>query len=342
MCDNKNYLVYHGWRYYYNRGQDRLFHIEPSCPTDQYPESFYKYYPLNDNTVDALTNKYIYASHPYQLNDPFDCNGLLFKFTYEAIRKMFGDEYIKKFEALPVDTIQKEKIVQDYFLHNEFDKIGIFSLSENNHDLYFWSHYANNEGICIEYNINLFPFRYFGPFPMHYIDAGSLAPISINSDNIPFATLINTNIKTDLWKNEHEWRMLCPSEPGETLEIFTGNLSLQQAFDSHKKYRQTRRKRVFHYKDYKCINSITFGPKFFDLLSNNNNGKVCQVCIPRFISKNDKNNIKRTILSIVADYHIKSFGAAPQITHSLKACPLKIEHKRQCAMDYFWISSAEQ
>ncbi|MBL7105352.1 MAG: hypothetical protein ISS18_13570 [Bacteroidales bacterium] len=65
------------------------------------PEALLKYYSLDENSVDALINKYIYVPHPIQLNDPLDCNYQLIQFDdinsiIHLLRGIMEPEEIKK------------------------------------------------------------------------------------------------------------------------------------------------------------------------------------------------------------------------------------------------------
>lgn len=44
------------------------------------PSSLFKLYALNDYSIDALLNGYLYASNPSQLNDIYDCDLRLIKY----------------------------------------------------------------------------------------------------------------------------------------------------------------------------------------------------------------------------------------------------------------------
>ena len=47
----------------------------------QKPESLFKYYALSKNSVDALTNHYLFSAHPMRLNDKYDCDGDLINYS---------------------------------------------------------------------------------------------------------------------------------------------------------------------------------------------------------------------------------------------------------------------
>lgn len=60
------------------------------------PSTFFKYYALTEYNVEALTNLYVYAAHPKQFNDPFDCNEKLITFdTWNDVQCLWGDLFEK-------------------------------------------------------------------------------------------------------------------------------------------------------------------------------------------------------------------------------------------------------
>ena len=82
--------------------------------------SLYKYYPLNNNTLDALINNYFYLASAEQLNDPIEL-------PYNSL-----------------DSIKHDELIEPNF------KLSSFSNNENS--MLMWSHYTeNHEGIMIEY-----------------------------------------------------------------------------------------------------------------------------------------------------------------------------------------------
>jgi hypothetical protein len=48
------------------------FQIIPPFTVNK-PTELYKFYRVNSYSIDAVTKGYFYASHPFELNDPFDC-----------------------------------------------------------------------------------------------------------------------------------------------------------------------------------------------------------------------------------------------------------------------------
>lgn len=210
----KDYL---GWKYDYNQMTEEFAVI----PNEKYqvPNTFFKYYALNENSVNALTNMYVYASHPNQLNDPFDCDTSFAKVEdegdikvllgelYEQVKSLFGENYheLCKFATEAFSTIQ-------------YKKWGVLSLTDSCENPIMWPRYANNNGFCLEWDIKQFTFMYGGPFPIHYVK--EIEQASSSNYDIRELVLIQCNIKRDCWKYEKEWRLMIYSPVGYDMKTY--------------------------------------------------------------------------------------------------------------------------
>lgn len=137
--------------------------------------TFYKYRPINQNTINMLTKGEIFFSKPSSFNDPFDCeqpsnydfnesdlyqfiksknitNNTTFelqKTMKESIKKNFGGD-LSKFITL--FKAEKQYLKLAYSLSK--DAFRVFCLSKTFDEILMWSHYANyHKGICIGINI---------------------------------------------------------------------------------------------------------------------------------------------------------------------------------------------
>ena len=163
-----------GWEYSYNRDSQEIFNIVPDPETRQRhprPRTFFKYYGMSKHSVDALTGLYVYASHPNQLNDPLDCDAKIVRIdsredvdalfegctTYNDLLDKFGSE----------DSVYE--FSSDAFKELSFRKQGILCLTATCKNQVLWSYYTNNEGFCLEFDVNEFHFQTSGPFPIHYL-----------------------------------------------------------------------------------------------------------------------------------------------------------------------------
>lgn len=190
------------------------------------PPKLYKYYPYNNFSIDALTNQYLYASHPYQFNDSMDSSWLLLDFNkmteeqYNAIWYiMFNNDY-NSWEKNVKDTYLKDKECGFEHTRQVFYRLwtqnrGFISLTSKPNVL-MWAHYSSERGFVIVLNTNSLKnniidknkdiYHHFLA-PIQYVEnIGSIDMFEgVNSPHIPF--LITTNIKRNLWNYENEWRL---------------------------------------------------------------------------------------------------------------------------------------
>ena len=238
------------------------------------PSTFYKYYPLTDYNVDALTNMYVYATHPNDFNDPFDCNKKLIEFkTWEDVRELLSSKYDDFKKQIP--SLQAAcNFCRETFKIILYKKLGLVSLAPRHDNYLMWALYAQNNGFCIEFDTNKFPFLHFGPFPINYVnDIPQTIPIGDYGGHI--SMLILSNVKNKWWEYEKEWRLYIPTPKGfdmkacgNEFEIKTYNFG-----DEHnRKFRYTT----------ESIKSITLGTKFFDKMVTNklSSDEVDIVCVP--------------------------------------------------------------
>lgn len=221
---------FNGFRYFSNYENGELPKIDHS---KQLPAYLFKYYSFGRYSIEAFVNSYLYASHPYELNDILDSSRFLFfsskPIQFEAYKKLYFQENKvfkteKEFIEFFEDDIKNDcsKYLSHLFAMT-FDFCGVFSLSEKENNILMWPHYTQEKGFQIKFKTdgllksvseNLDPKkdRLLGLFPMNYTP--KIPPIDISKFrryDIPF--IYSTNVKQDDWKYEQEWRLLV-SKPG--------------------------------------------------------------------------------------------------------------------------------
>jgi hypothetical protein len=244
----KDYL---GWKYDYNRLTGDLV-VMPNVKY-QVPDTFFKYYALNKNSVDALTNMYVYASHPNQLNDPFDCDVNLAKIEDEDNAKELLESLYSNARNIYNSDTDFYSYSTECFSTLIFAKWGVLSLTDSYNNPIMWPRYANNNGFCLEWDIKQFPFQYSGPFPIHYVKKVEHAS-SLNY-NVQELALIQSNVKHDCWQYENEWRLMIHSPIGFDMKTFGVNAEqINKSPDIHD--------RKFKY-PISALKSLTLGVHFF-------------------------------------------------------------------------------
>ncbi len=178
------------------------------------PKKLVKYYDLNAHNVDALKNSYLYASHPYDLNDPFDCYVKFVSFEKIPLdicvrfMSLFGMDEAKVNELYNTNQKQLFNTIQKQYYDYTYSKIGIISMTLESTDMQMWAYYCGHKGFQIIFKTEELKKIAHGPFPINYTK--ELTPIEF-SDNAFISTLFQTNIKSSSWIRENEWRFLYES-----------------------------------------------------------------------------------------------------------------------------------
>lgn len=257
-------------------------------PETPLPESIFKYYSNSKNSIDALINSYLFATHPYSFNDSIDSSELLLNFekiTFERYISFF-ETFLKpeEFKKLDInemfETDKKESFsgIRKFFYEAFSRNFGLISLTTEPLNILMWSHYSSESGFLIEIEakclinnlrkINLdiknYCFR-----PIQYVD--ELESIDffqegLTSPDVSF--LYMTNVKRSEWKYEDEWR----------LTIYKTDMGIPINFlnPGAGDYSGKEERKVYYSKE--CIKSLIIGKYFF-------NGKNC-----------DKLNFDRSIV----------------------------------------------
>ncbi|MFH6767478.1 DUF2971 domain-containing protein [Gaetbulibacter aquiaggeris] len=194
------------------------------------PESVYKYYAMSKHSVDALINGYIYTSHPFELNDCLDSSIFLL-----GSSKPLGFKLYEKFLGEIFNS--KEELIEYYKNDNKeggpfglgylsymwpilTDKFGVISMTAEDKNNLMWPHYTQEKGIQIKFNTNSLESSIrnnmkmgecYGVYPINY--SKDLNPIDISDFqtlHVPF--LYMTNVKSNSWQYEDEWRFIISKE----------------------------------------------------------------------------------------------------------------------------------
>jgi len=243
--------VIHNWTYTYD--EESGFDVIPDKKIEK-PQVLYKLYAFSDNSFDALINQYVYATHPFQLNDIFDCNEELIEFDDENVVRQFFSPMV------PTDKLEKyikskgsniKVSAQRLFKEIVYKKWGIFSLTNNPNNVLMWAYYGNHKGFCVEFDITKFTFEYYGPFPVNY--QTTLEAISLKEVGTHIGVLAQSNLKDAAWKHEDEWRLMIAAPKGE--DMLSKGYRRLEVLGGHN--------RKFQY-DISAIKSIALGNRFFE------------------------------------------------------------------------------
>ena len=234
----------------------------------QIPKSVFKYYSVNENSISAVVNQYLFCSHPYHLNDSMDCSTLLWDFSTlnEPLFQKFYEQY--GLTELFNTDFEKDKIngfaqTKELFFNLITNHAGIISLTTQPLHTLMWAHYSSENGFMIELdwetvkdnlknknpNLNNYVF-----FPIQYaseLESIDFFGANFRSADVPF--LYSVGIKRKDWEYEDEWRLISYSKG---YGIPTSILSPYPSVP-----RQQER-RVYY--PLEAIKSITLGKHFFN------------------------------------------------------------------------------
>lgn len=236
------------------------------------PENLFKYYALNEFSVDALRNGYFYASHPFELNDLLDSSIFLYyssrKLSIEQYQHFFGDVYskeeLKEFYKHDIEERCTGYIQSVYEVATNL--FGIISTTEKEFNTLMWPHYTQEKGFQIKFNtteleesiekkIHENNEQYLGFYPINYTK--KLSPIDISEyDSMMLPLYYSTNIKSSKWEYEKEWRFLI-SKNNMGVPYTRGGLQPREDYKTDVKNR-------YVYYDKDLIQEITLGNDFFN------------------------------------------------------------------------------
>jgi hypothetical protein len=282
----------YNWKYFY---KDISKHeIEIKIITDKdfgKPEFLYKFYSLSERSIDSLINKKIYAAHPSQFNDLFDCNEDLISFDDDNVIKnfLYGIIPLSEIEKqISSDRSEIERFVKVHFNGVLYRKWGIFSLTSEPNNIVMWSYYNDHKGFCVEFDFTKFQFKHYGPFPINY--QSKIEPISIKDAGPLLSVIYQTNIKSLNWSHENEWRIII--DAGEDVMVSPNFEQLKKLGGSDRKF------------DYpiEAIKSITLGNRFFtpEEIIKLNNSKL------KFILKSENSIVKDSLLNFITENKIET------------------------------------
>lgn len=253
----------------YNTSDDRAV-IEHD---KEKPDNIFKFYALNRFGVDALIKGYFYASHPIELNDSLDCSPFLW-YTSKPIDfaqyERFLGEILTKEELTDYfnEDCNKANLCKGY-ISNVYDTatnlFGIISTTGKENNPLMWPHYTQEKGFQIKFNTSELEEsieskitddeEYLGLYPINYTE--KLSPIDISQFRTMLVPLYYaTNIKSEQWKYEDEWRFLVGKQN-------MGVPYSKSGLNQRKDYIVDKANRYIYY-DKELIMEICLGVNFFN------------------------------------------------------------------------------
>lgn len=125
------------------------------------PSRLFKYYSYDSKLNAQRLAGEVYLASPYDFNDPCDCQREVINNTKARIAAK-GEDWLKqKMHELDYDNIDSQNIASSLLnddsrvkeVHRRMlERLGILCLTQTQADSLMWGYYANNEGMCIEYD----------------------------------------------------------------------------------------------------------------------------------------------------------------------------------------------
>lgn len=192
------------------------------------PKKLYKYMTVNENTIDALINQYIWCGCTNKLNDPYECKVNVSKSEIELFMNKANPHNqdllnkLSKYERKIVtkklgENFDKARKIATQFINNNKDSVKLASLSETNDNILMWSHYAaNHSGICVEYLMSEIINATSCIFPVIYSEC--MIGISQLYPRADIGIIKQFTTKAHIWSYEREWRIISPNETNNYLD----------------------------------------------------------------------------------------------------------------------------
>lgn len=218
----KQEFNYEGFTYMMDENCNHIIKLDKKIP-----KTLYKYYGISKNSIDALMQGYLYATHPFHFNDVMDSSQYLLDFSNITLERykwfweqMINIEEYRKYEWEKVYEEDKkggfERLRQMFYFH--FTKsIGTICLTERPLNILMWGHYAGETGFLIELDIEKCIeeiLEYNSDIQTHCIRpvqyVNELEKIDMFKDefhNPDVPILYMNNVKRKEWEYEQEWRL---------------------------------------------------------------------------------------------------------------------------------------
>lgn len=191
------------------------------------PKALVKYYSSNEFGFSVLREHNIWATHPFDFNDPFDCSIQMWdieSFPYCEMKRVV-EEFVFLGSSSNLNIFETRKIFFELVLRF----IGIYCLNEKSKSDLFWGYYNNHKGFSIEFNTDIINIVFGNtPCKVEYkdFDIGdkiSLNPKDLYNNELYTKVLRWITLKKDDWIHENEWRYLF-------MDIDLGNTNRKKAF----------------------------------------------------------------------------------------------------------------
>lgn len=283
------------------------------------PDKLYKYYSLNNHSIEALEKRTIYFSHVNLLNDIMD--GEL-----NLLWDLKGFINIKKNDLKKIINIPKGKDEEQYLEHYlknvtipDFLRCrGVLSLTASYKNELIWVHYCNEKGFCLEINTSkfenfldrekskdnylFFPISY--PPKLKPIDFDKYILTTTIIDNYKKKQSVDAQLpiifglatKDQHWSYEDEWRILLKDRKFNAMS-HPLNIINDREKEMENNFKSGGNLRI----EQNIIEKIILAPLFFNNDRFNQRIEYKKNVVAYFFKNNDEGKLTQKFLAIIKD-----------------------------------------
>lgn len=126
------------------------------------PSRLFKYYGYDTKLNTKRIGGEIYLACPYDFNDPCDCQRAIINNSRQRVEDKGKDWLKHKMKELEFSDIECEELANSLLTDDSnvklvhrrmLERLGILYMTSTQSDTLMWGYYANNEGLCIEYDV---------------------------------------------------------------------------------------------------------------------------------------------------------------------------------------------
>lgn len=185
------------------------------------PKTLIKYYQADENGYKVLRDGKIWATHPFDFNDPFDCSLQMWEldnfpmeFAIDHLNevkkelKKYGINLKETDDSNLIENVRKRYF--DIFLR----LLGIFCLNDSKNSELFWGYYNNHEGFSIVFDSDILSSDWNAwPLKVEYENVSNFEKITLKSKDVEnhniFPKVVRwATLKKYEWSHENEWRFI--------------------------------------------------------------------------------------------------------------------------------------
>lgn len=126
------------------------------------PSRLFKYYGYDTKLNVKRIGGEVYLACPYDFNDPCDCQRDVINNSQQRVDSKGMDWLKRKMKELDFSDVECDDLANSLLANDSnvklihrrmLERLGILCMTSTQSDSLMWGYYANNEGLCIEYDV---------------------------------------------------------------------------------------------------------------------------------------------------------------------------------------------